>query len=225
MFLTHQQAIAMLELQQQMNSKVNPDWLRAGYPFLRAVVVEGAEAMEHHGWKWWKAQTLDLEQLRMEMVDIWHFMLSDFLIEAKGDLPAAAEMVFSLSRAESDIVYFDGNRYDPQGMKCLDKLELLIGLSVVRRVSLKLFESLLEDCGMDWLVLFRQYVAKNVLNMFRQDFGYKQGSYQKEWAGREDNEHLVEIMSGLNSETQDYKTGLYEGLRARYTSLVLEAQA
>jgi len=43
-------------------------------------------------------------------------------------------------------------------------------------------------------VLFEMYVAKNVLNKFRQDHGYKEGSYHKVWNGREDNEVLAEII-------------------------------
>ena len=66
--LTQIQAEVMLTLQANMNAKVNPDWIKAGYPYLRAVVVEGAEAMEHHGWKWWKKQECDLQQLQMELV-------------------------------------------------------------------------------------------------------------------------------------------------------------
>src|SRR5690606_41606127 len=40
---------AMLTLQSRMNARVNPKWVEAAYPYLRAVVVEGAEAMEHRG--------------------------------------------------------------------------------------------------------------------------------------------------------------------------------
>jgi len=61
--LTQTQAEVMLTLQANMNAKVNPDWVNTAYPYLRAIVVEGAEAMEHHGWKWWKKQDCDLGQL------------------------------------------------------------------------------------------------------------------------------------------------------------------
>ena len=40
----------MLELQAIMNSKVDPNWLAAKYPYLRAVAIEGAEAIEHQVW-------------------------------------------------------------------------------------------------------------------------------------------------------------------------------
>jgi len=42
------QAKTMLSMQHAMNSKVDPEWITARYPYLRAVVIEGAEAIEHH---------------------------------------------------------------------------------------------------------------------------------------------------------------------------------
>lgn len=221
MALTQPQALAMLELQDQMNKKVNPDWLHAGYPFLRAVVVEGAEGMEHHGWKWWKAQKPDLAQLQMELIDIWHFMLSDFIIKARGNLAYAASAVVSSAKPHTGVtgaVCFDGVEYRFSETDTVGKLELVIGLAVARRVYVPLFESLMADCSMGWPELFRQYVAKNVLNMFRQDFGYKEGTYRKEWRGREDNEHLVELMTALDPESPEYKDQLYDGLRQRYVA-------
>ena len=66
----------MLILQDSINKKVNPDWKNAENDWLLAVMVEGVEAIEHHGWKWWKHQQPDTEQLQMELIDIWHFALS-----------------------------------------------------------------------------------------------------------------------------------------------------
>jgi hypothetical protein len=212
--LTRLQAETMLTLQAQMNAKVNPDWLNAAYPYLRAVVVEGAEAMEHHGWKWWKKQECDLAQLQMELVDIWHFTLSHILLENRGDQAASLDELFNFDSASH--LDFDGMRYEIAGLDLIGKMELNIGLAAARRISIPLFEALLKDCGMDWKDLYCQYVGKNVLNFFRQDHGYKQGTYRKLWGGREDNEHLVEIMGTLDSERPDFQHQLYASLRDRY---------
>jgi hypothetical protein len=212
--LTQHQAQTMLTLQAQMNAKINPAWVDAAYPYLRAVVVEGAEAMEHRGWKWWKKQHCDLGQLRMELVDIWHFTLSHILLEHRGDASASLDVL--LQRQSADAVEFDGKRYTLAQLDLIEKLELNIGLAAARRISLPLFDALLHDCGMDWKALFCQYVGKNVLNFFRQDHGYKDGSYRKLWQGREDNEHLVEIMATLDAEHGDYQHRLYAALQARY---------
>ena len=53
------------------------------------------------------------------------------------------------------------------------------------------FATIMHLIEMDFDALYRSYVGKNVLNFFRQDHGYKEGTYVKNWAGREDNEHLV----------------------------------
>ena len=39
----------MLELQDKMNKKIDPQWLMKKQPFLRAVLVESIEALEHFG--------------------------------------------------------------------------------------------------------------------------------------------------------------------------------
>ncbi|WP_199728047.1 dUTPase, partial [Corallococcus sp. CA049B] len=70
------EVLEMLRLQADVNSKIDPAWLQARYPYMRAVLVETTEAMDHHGWKWWSKQTMNLEQLRIELIDIWHFALS-----------------------------------------------------------------------------------------------------------------------------------------------------
>lgn len=216
---TKTQAVAMLDLQSQMNAKVNPAWIQAAYPFLRAIVVEGAEAMEHHGWKWWKKQTCDLPQLQMELVDIWHFTLSAIVLKANGDIESAASMLHE-GALQPHEVSFDGTRYVFAEMDALSKIELMIGLSSVRRISITLFESLMKNCDMDWDDLYRQYVCKNVLNIFRQDNGYKEGTYVKVWHDREDNEHLVEIAAAIDATSPDYRDQLYAGLVERYSSVV-----
>lgn len=209
----------MLEMQAGMNAKVNPNWLDAGYPFLLAAMIEGAEAIEHHGWKWWKAQSRDIEQLRMELVDIWHFALSAEIVRNRGDLGRAADMMFTEFNGCATSVYFDGISYDINEISTIRRLELLIGLAAVRRFSIALFETILVDCGMTWDDLYRQYVGKNVLNFFRQDYGYKAGTYQKVWAGREDNEHLVEILAVEDATAPHFRERVYAGLEARYQDM------
>ena len=69
---------------------------------------------------------------------------------------------------------------------------------------------------LDFDRLYRLYVGKNVLNFFRQDHGYKNGSYQKMWAGREDNEHLAEVLEDLDITSETFADQVYDGLSERY---------
>jgi hypothetical protein len=213
--LSTQQANVMLRLQCDMNAKVDANWVQAAYPYLRAVVIEAAEAIEHHGWKWWKKQTLDLPQLQMELVDIWHFLLSEILLRENGNREQALEHLIKVMH-DNKPVHCDGLEVDLDALDLLGKLELLIALSAVRRIEMSVFSSILSDCHMSWQELYRQYVGKNVLNFFRQDHGYKAGTYQKIWGDREDNEHLVELMAGLETDSDQYPEKLYDALRSRY---------
>lgn len=218
--LSKAKLMAMLRMQAEMNAKVNLDWLTAGYPWLRAAMVEGAEAMEHAGWKWWKAQTRDVEQLRMELVDIWHFAMSDAIIKACGVAEVVAEwLLWDLDDVGRDHVAFNGLDYFLSDMDTLSRIDLLIGLAAARHFDTALFESLIEDSGMTWDDLYRAYVGKNVLNFFRQDHGYKDGTYQKVWAGREDNEHLTEILAAADPEAPDFSEQVYWQLSDRYAVL------
>ncbi|QJR82335.1 dUTP diphosphatase [Alteromonas pelagimontana] len=214
--LTQQQLATMLALQNKMNTKVNPKWLTAGYAYLRAAMVESVEAIEHHGWKWWKAQNKDLPQLQMELVDIWHFALSDSIIQHQGDIAATATALASQLAQAKTTVQFDGQEYLPENMNLLDNLELMAGLCAAKRFSVPLFMHIVTECDMDSEELYRQYVGKNVLNFFRQDHGYKAGTYCKVWNGQEDNQHLVEVLSALNIHDDNYSESVYQGLKARY---------
>lgn len=223
MTLTETQLLSMLELQDGMNSKVNPDWVSANNNWHRAIQVEGVEAIEHHGWKWWKKQDCDLEQLRMELVDIWHFILSAALQHKHGNVALAKMDMMAELNLHQKSVQFDNQYYVLAQINLLEKLDLLVGLAASKRTNLALFESLLLDCRMDWMELFKQYVGKNVLNVFRQDHGYKAGSYIKIWDGREDNEHLVEVLELVDLGSGNARDELYQSLKARYL-LVQEAQ-
>lgn len=214
--LSQQQLATMLSLQNKMNAKVNPQWLTAGYGYLRAAMVESVEAIEHHGWKWWKAQEKDLPQLQMELVDIWHFALSASIIDYQGDVQATATALSAQLAQASAHVTFDGQDYDPEQLSLLDNLELMAGLCAAKRFSVPLFMHIVDQCEMSSDELFRQYVGKNILNFFRQDNGYKAGTYIKVWNGREDNEHLVEVLAALDINHADYSDQVYAGLSARY---------
>ena len=215
--LTEQQITTMLSLQNGMNEKVNPQWLSAGYGYLRAAMIESVEAIEHHGWKWWKAQHKDLPQLQMEMIDIWHFALSDYLIQHNGDIAEATKKVHA-SIHDEHVVSFDGKTYSYKDASLLDNLQLMTGLCAASRFDTGLFMFIATQCELSGASLYEQYVGKNILNFFRQDNGYKDGTYIKIWQEKEDNEHLVEVLAELDINAANYSDLIYQGLQQRYPS-------
>lgn len=219
--LSTAQLQTMFQLQAAMNYRVDPNWTDARYPYLRAVVVEAAEAIEHHGWKWWKQQHRDLGQLQMELVDIWHFLLSEILLRNGGDEDKARLYLEAAYERQSPTrrLQFDGQEYSLEELELLDLLQALIGTAAAGRVELGLFAEIMSGCELDWPELYKQYVSKNVLNFFRQDHGYQEGTYRKNWNGREDNEVLVEVMATLDAEDPSFKDSLYALLEAAYLEI------
>jgi dimeric dUTPase (all-alpha-NTP-PPase superfamily) len=198
------QLLVMLEMQDAMNARVNPDWRQAGNAWYRAIWTECAEMLDHYGWKWWKHQQPDLEQVRLELVDIMHFAMSDYLLrEADNDAVAA--------RIESELS-------DPRQYPDIRVAIEVMAQSTIAQQSMHFsdFASIMALIEMDFDQLYRTYVGKNVLNFFRQDHGYKDGSYIKIWNGREDNEHLVEVLASLDSASANFRKDVYHGLQQRY---------
>jgi len=204
--MNSQQIKTMLELQDAMNTKVNANWKSQGFEWYRAIWVECAELMDHYGWKWWKKQTPDTEQVALELIDIWHFGLS-ILLQSGLSLEQATAKIQNDLKITTDEKDFRLNLEKFASATLQDK-----------QFHLNLFGRLMAGVNMSFDQLYRGYVGKNVLNFFRQDHGYKDGSYKKHWFdGREDNEHLVETIQSLDTTSASFKDDLYQALVVRYS--------
>ena len=199
--------LTMLSLQDSMNTRVHPEWRSQGYEWYRAIWVECAELMDHYGWKWWKKQQPDWQQVHLELIDIWHFGLSDLLLRHENVDQLASSLADALKET-----------YLAQDFR--NSLELFVqGTLNQRAFDVTAFGHLMAAADLSFDGLYRGYIGKNVLNFFRQDHGYKDGSYIKVWNGREDNEHLAELMQSLDTSSPGFKDELYAGLKARYASV------
>ena len=199
-----QKIITMLELQDAMNSKVNAEWRNAGYEWYRAIWMESAEMLEHYGWKWWKKQQAEVMQVKLEVVDIVHFALSIRLVKGSAIDDIAADIAndFATPRSTNDIK---------------TSIELLAQQTLMDQgAHFSIIAGVMNHLDMPFDELHEIYVGKNVLNMFRQDNGYKEGHYIKNWHGREDNEHLADILHQLDSNSASFKTDVYNALQQAY---------
>ena len=196
--------LVMLELQDAMNSRVNSDWRQANNEWYRAIWTECAEMLDHYGWKWWKHQQPDLDQVRLELVDILHFAMSDYLLQDDDNSKVATRIL--------------------EEMASPDKIEdIRLAIESMAQTTIadhsmhfSGFANIMQLIEMDFDQLYRMYVGKNVLNFFRKDHGYKDGSYIKVWQDREDNEHLAELLSSLDSDSDGFKDQVYQELQSRY---------
>ncbi len=201
-------------MQDRMNTRVHQDWIGQDFAWYRALWIECAELIEHYGYKWWKKQASDLEQVQLEVIDIWHFGLSALF--ASGD--SIDTMAANIAAEVAD--------FEPRGLGVREATEALALHALQSKgFSPRHFWELMLASGLDFDALYSAYVGKNVLNFFRQDHGYQDGSYQKLWQGREDNEHLVEVLATLDSSAADFADRVYAALQARYPGTAATASA
>ena len=196
----------MAEMQERHNRLVHPRWRQQGHVYYRAVWVECAELLDHYGWKWWKRQQADLEQVKLEVIDIWHFGLSELLRANQLGEPLALRLADAL--ASVDAADFRAS-VENLALKSL----------ATKQFDLESFVTVMRALPMTFDELYCGYVAKNILNAFRQEHGYQDGSYRKRWHdGREDNEHLVEIVASLDADADSFVADLRAAIAARYAS-------
>ncbi len=175
----------MLDLQIKFNNVALPTWRESPPAFHRAVWIECAEIMEcHTAWKWWKAAPKeDRTQAHIELVDVWHFLMSWHLVTPM------ARVQRLLPPSEGALTV------DVSAIEAVEALALAGVVGDLDRATSS-FWFVCERFGLDFDQLYRLYIGKNALNHHRSSFGYKTGGYEKMWDGREDNVHLAEIMDG-----------------------------
>ncbi len=207
----------MFELQQQLNDNTNGTiWTEGAtqegrqISWLRCIYMEAAEAIDSFNWKHWKDLDAphDLDNARVELVDIWHFLMSEAI--HFGD--ASFAEIYNDMKAERDT--------DPE--KVIEILEKIMAVAASASVDpaknalydlFALFFQAIAYMEMDVAELYKRYLVKNQLNQFRQKHGYKDGTYVKIWGNVEDNVVAFRLMEDNPELTPE---ALYEQLENAY---------
>jgi len=219
--------LQMLLLQQQLNDATNGEGWEKGITkngklidWKRCTYLECAELIESYPWKHWKniAAEPDYANIKIEAVDIWHFIMSQALEDYKmlnhGNIEDLATNINALPNFQTfftDITPTTKNYYEQievvehlmKTLFCGESTEKLIGA----------FIDVAVQSGLNLDTLYKLYIGKNILNQFRQDHGYKEGSYIKIWNGEEDNVTMQRVLEENEDVTPD---GLYQALEEAY---------
>ncbi len=203
---------SMLMLQQELNDNTNGiGWekgtTKQGKPidWRRCILLESAELIESYPWKHWKNidAPADKENIKIEVVDIWHFVMSEILRinmttsrETIEDLALEIRNLsnFSALKNSADEIADD---YFEQIANIENFVKTLFSGDDWKEMT-NSYLSIVSQSGLNLDSLYQLYIGKNILNKFRQDHGYKDGSYKKIWDGKEDNVVMQEILS-INS--------------------------
>ena len=223
--------LLMFQLQAQLNEATNGDKWTDGHTkngkiinWQRCIYMECAEMVDSFSWKHWKSidKEPDWANHQIEVIDVWHFIMSLSIENYAQNFKGGVE---DLSLMVSDLESFTQLQTQSKNFASQDevitKVENLIRLVINRddftlETLINEFFDLVVMSGLNLESLYRLYVGKNILNQFRQDNGYKDGSYIKVWNGEEDNV----VMKRIWEENGDIKPDLlYKELTKAYISL------
>lgn len=200
-------------------------------------------------WAKGKEEKEDKYQLFLENVDIFHFILSSFAVFLKNDSGSEKsvedgekeffeEMYDSLSSEESNgldiifknvsifqlykiLIYALSNNSLTFNFKFLGSELNEDSLTYDSGSQFYLLFSIIEKLGFTFDDLAKWYVAKNALNIFRQDKGYKTGEYDRGWAvrkGFKDDNDILEFITRCHIKENkiidiiEFKKAIYKDL-------------
>ena len=213
----------MFALQQKLNDATNGlIWTEGAtkegrqISWLRCIYMEATEAIDSFNWKHWKniEGQPDLVNAKVELVDIWHFIMSEAI--HFGDTKFAE--IYENIQPEKEI--------NPEMM--VEILEKLVAIAATANVDKSqnglyeitgLFFKALATMSMDVPELYSRYIVKNQLNTFRQEHGYKNGSYIKMWTDAKGNsvEDNVVAFNIVDENPSISPEELYIKLEAAYS--------
>lgn len=221
--------LQMLQLQQELNDTTNGEGWEKGITknnkpiyWKRCIYLECAELIESYPWKHWKNidANPDYANIKIEAVDIWHFIMSqgleDYKIKGIGSIEDLASNINSLSNFNTftaEVTATSKSFYEQ-----IEVVEILIKTLFCDDSTEKLMEAFINvaiESGLNLDSIYKLYIGKNILNKFRQDNGYKDGSYIKTWGKEEDN---VVMQCILEKNENISPENLYEELSKAYPS-------
>ena len=220
--------LQMLELQQELNDATNGlNWengmTKNGkiIDWRRCIYLEAAELVESYPWKHWKniAATPDYANIKIEIVDIWHFVMSEALriykVDNRGSIADIATAVSKMESFEDFTHSNKGEILDSYVEITLveDMIKILFCDSQNIDALLISFLTMSSKLNLKLPELYELYIGKNILNKFRQEHGYKEGSYIKIWDKEEDNVVMQRILSEKSDITPNT---LYSALEEAY---------
>lgn len=204
----------LFQMQDTLNTYIHPEWKTQGFNWGLAIVDECMEIHAHLGWKWWKdgyqvgLTEENRKQIQLEVIDILHFVVSEWARDNS-----------SPERFKQDLNYESNGSFSPSRF-------INSAVNDYCGTWVDEFRELAHAVGLTRAQILETYTQKYVLNKFRQDHGYKDGTYVKEWnlpgvyPNQEDNQALELVVNTLrqgNHSTTDENL-LYSELKALYNS-------
>lgn len=212
---------AMLHLQSALNGKtIGPLWVTSNdHDWFLAISQECAEGIDHLAWKWWSKQKPNITAAQMEVIDILHFALSAemWVAPKEATIDDIADVMIQSYMNGKKPVKLDNIELKVADEPAIELFKLVSGLAVVGRIEIGLIFLLAAKLGLTPAQVTQLYQMKATLNLFRQNNGYKQGTYIKHWGpSLEDNAFLPILAEGIDWNAGEARELFYNRLNLKY---------
>ena len=198
----------MVKLQHKFNEETIENYLDKNLNWNSAIIAESGELLDSLGYKWWKKQVPNMENVKVETIDLLHFVISEYIQNIGID-----ETIDRFNK------YFTTDEIDED-----TPLIILVDLLNYRDWErFEILKAMFEQLNMTNEDVYIAYIVKNCLNKFRQNNGYKDGSYIKYWNGKEDNVIAYEIANEWGADEELFEH-LYIDLETYYNENVLKVK-
>lgn len=209
-----------------VNSQHSLNKLTAGANYLdrklswnSPIIRESAELLESLGFEWWKKTNPDKENVKVETIDLLHFVTSE-TIQRWYELDKnnfIAETISELQNYFNEEDIYEELEDDIDNLSLEDLVNLL---NYNRHDRFYILKQMFKKQEMDNETVYVSYITKNCLNIFRQKNGYKEGTYIKMWNGQEDNVIAFELSNKIGA-VETLSDELYEQLTNYYNKMVV----
>jgi len=217
-----------VNLQTHFNNQVKKDWqINPQVDYWMAILDETTEILNSRNWKWWKDSNnfgaIDWDNVKVEMVDLFCFILSLSIKEKNVDLFYSSLLTHENLQAEYPAPKITSENFFES---VWSKLMMAIFLKATPLMITNWVE-LWYQLGGDAKSLLMNYRIKMALNYIRQEFGYgTANTYSKNWPSFqnkniyiEDNKVAWELLEELELNENTLKN-MQNILRKYYTTYV-----
>lgn len=154
----------MVKMQHSLNIQtMGEDYLEKNINWNSAIIVESGKLLDALGYKWWKKQEPDMENVKAEAIDLLHFVISE-VIQEKG----ISKCISFLKYWFADDYLYLLKEYEDNTIEQL--ISLLISSSDARLLYLKMIFRKLEMSNEDVYIAYIErdmYFLENY-NFFKQ---------------------------------------------------------
>lgn len=212
----------IVDMQDELNTHtVGIDWRFKKLRWDFAISQEVMELIDSINLKWWKdtpvsikdaaydevlsSTKMDILNIHIELVDILHFLISSLLTTNEKQEVVSLLSKYSNKRGVTPFSSLGSNK-----INILEK-----SLIFLKYPDVMNFFILVNACALPVDRLYKLYIGKNVLNKFRQEHGYADGTYKKLWGGVEDNVVMYDCIVKENIAT-DMLYATLESIYSKY---------